>query len=295
VAKRPTTPTPTDDDWRRVIADFKRNRDFDRAEFRKEVEDLVEALKRAAASADDTALRMERAQASGLSVHDKAAIVQQLTDNGFRKRLLDLANLDLLVLDPIEPWLKEADPYGRLGIERLLDDERNEIVLRMEAAALKASFVAENDEQRARRVQRREIFERWGLNSSAEPIQLRPSVLLRRQAEFLYGGADRLQDLVNDYQRRADAIKPAVSVALHELLAATEPWKLKTVQIAEQLVDGDVRPGRVVGRGEDPPRPITPRERVALIKKWDTSLRQLRPAWRDRMRAKQQTSHRKDG
>jgi hypothetical protein len=291
VARRPTTPTtpaPTEEDWRRVIANFKRNRDFDRAEFRKEAEDLAEALKRAAGNADDAALRMERTQPAELSTHDGPAIVKQLTENGHRKQLQDLAGLDLLVLVPIEPWLKEADPHGRLGVNKLIAEETLDIVRRMEATALNVPLAAvDNDEQRARRDHREEIFERWGLNASAEPLRHRPSVLLRRQAEFLYGGADRLQELVNDHVRRANAIKPAVSVALHELLEATEPWKLSTVQIAERLVDGHVRPGRIVGRSADPPRAITPRERGLLIKKWDTSLRQFRLDWRRRARARQ--------
>lgn len=276
------TTAPTEDDWRRVIADFKRNRDFDRTEFREEAEQLASALKRQAASADDTAMRIEREQVVKPSAHDGSTIVGRLKDDGHRKQLLDLAGLDLLILDPIEPWLKEADPHGRLGLDALIADHRRDIIRRMEAASLNAPLVAETAQQRSRRDQMEEIFERWGLNSSAEPIRHRPSVLLRRQADLLNGGADHLRSLVDDHVRRANAIKPAVSVALHELFEATAPWKIETVEIARQLVKAEVRPGRGDALSDVVPRPMSERERKAAIKQWHTSLRQARLDWSNR-------------
>lgn len=280
MARKPTRPTaPTEDDWRQAIANFKRNRDFDRTEFREEAEALVSELEREAASADDTAVRMEREQPATPSAHDKTVIIKRLTDDGHRKQLLDLAGLDLLILDPITPWLEEADPHGRLG-------------LRPNDARVVTGDVTE--EQIARAGELREIFARWGLGSFGEPIRGRPSVLLRRQADLLLGGAARVQHLVDDHVVRADAIKPAVSVALHELFEATEPWDVETVEIARQLVKADVRPGRADGRGDIVPRPISAREREALIKKWNQNLRQLRPDWQERMKAMQRASNRND-
>lgn len=268
MAGKPTA--PIEDRWRQAIANFKRNRDFDRREFRDEAETLASELKREAKSADDTAARMEREQPADSSEHDGSSIVGRLKDDGHRKQLLDLAGLDLLNLNPIDPWLEHADPHGRLGIK-----PGEGLVFTGDVS----------DEQIARARQLSEIFARWGLDLLGKPIRQRPSVLVRRQADLLQSGAARVQQLVDDYITRADAIKPAVSVALHELFEATEPWAVETVEIARQLVQADVRPGRADGRGDVVPRPISARERVALIKKWHGSLRQARLDWRERLTA----------
>jgi hypothetical protein len=289
VAGKPTA--PTEDAWRQAIANFKRNRDFDRTEFRAEAEALVSELEREAASADDTAVRMEREQAAVLAAHDKTAIIKRLTDNGHRKQLLDLAGLDLLILDPIAPWLEEADPHGRLGLSGLMGepDDTSDVVGRQRVIRPADALVVTGNvtaEQLACAGELHEILARWGLDSFGDPIRQRPSVLLRRQADLLLGGAARVQHLVDDHVTRANAIKPAVSVALHELFETTEPWDVETIEIARQLVKADVRPGRDDGRGDIVPRPISAREREALIKKWNANLRQLRPDWQERMKAK---------
>jgi hypothetical protein len=110
-------------------------------------------------------------------------------------------------------------------------------------------------------------------------------VLLRRQADLLAAGAQRVQHILDDYDTRLRTLKPAASVALHELFGTTEPWNVETVEIARQLVDARVRPGLIGDRDGDDvlPSAMSARSREAFVKTWNASLGQRRRTWRNRM------------
>jgi hypothetical protein len=269
---------PTADDWRRAIDVFKRYRAFDSRVFRQQAIEFVPALEHEAERAYDTAARMERLEPVDLSAHDGPAVILRLKMKAYAAQL-GLADLDLLRLDPIEPWLDHADPYGVIP----------------DVPAPLTMFHSVGPEDLAQIARRHaDHVERWGLGLTTKQ---RPVRLLRLQAERLLEGARRVQGCIDHYERQHEAIKPATSVALYDLFAAVEPWDVDTIAIARQIVGADIRPGRVKeheDHKEVVTRPIAARERAALTKKWSATLRQRRAEWRDWMRAKQHSRPRKD-
>ena len=250
-------PPPTDEDWRAAIDNFKRYRGFDTKRFRDNVDLLIDALQTASDRAYAAAARIERRQLADLSKHDGKTITDQLIHKGYAEQL-DLANLELLRLVPIEPWLEQADPYGMMTVPPFglvvfgdLDDEKRERLARMA-----------------------EQLQCWGLDMFARPIGQRQVRLLRLQAERLLEGMTRIQLCADHYRHRLKAIKRTdeghPSVALHDLFATVEPWDVDTGEIAERFVKADVLP-------EDP---RNENDRDDLVNQWHESLRRQRQTWR---------------
>ena len=248
---------PTDEDWRAAIDNFRRYREFDTKHFRGNVDLLVEALQDTADRAYNAAARIERRQSADLSKHDGKAITDRLIHKGYAEQL-DLANLDLLRLVPIEPWLERADPYSMMPVPPF------GLVV----------FGDLDDEKRERLAQMAEQLQCWGLDMLARPIGQRQVRLLRLQAERLLEGMTRLQLCADHYRQRLKAIKQTneghPSVALHDLFATTEPWDVDTGDIARRLVEANVLP-------EDP---RNENDRDDLVDQWHESLRRLRQTWR---------------
>ena len=261
---------PTEEDWRAAIDNFRRYRDFDGKHFRENVDLLVDALDDTANRAYGTAARIERRQSADLTKHDGKEITDRLVRKGYAEQL-DLANLDLLRLVPLAPWLEQADPYGMMPVPPFglvvfgdLDDEKRERFARMA-----------------------EQLQCWGLDMFARPIANRQVRLLRLQAERLLEGMTRLQLCVNHHKQRLKVIKQTdegyPSVALHDLFATVEPWDVDTGEIAERLVKADVLP-------EDP---RNENDRDDLVDQWHESLRRRRQTWREKWLPKQRKQKRK--
>ena len=51
-------------------------------------------------------------------------------------------------------------------------------------------------------------------------------------------GARRVQRCLDDYKQRRKAIEPATSVAWDTLIATTEPWGVKPMEIARRIARG---------------------------------------------------------
>lgn len=254
-------PPPTDEDWRAAIDNFKRYRGFDTKRFRDNVDLLIDALQNASDRAYAAAARIERRQLADLSKHNGKTITDGLIHKGYAEQL-DLANLELLRLVPIEPWLEQADPYGMMAVPPFglvvfgdLDDEKRERFARMA-----------------------EQLQCWGLDMFARPIGQRQVRLLRLQAERLLEGMTRVQLCAENYRQRLKAIKQTneaqPSVALHELFTTTEPWDVDVGDIARRLVDAKVLPD------DDDDDDDDERDPKDLVAQWHESLRRRRQEWR---------------
>ncbi len=252
--------TPTEEDWRSAIDNFKRYRGFDKKPYRTNVDLLIEALDSAAVRAYDAAARIERRQSADLSKHDGKTITDRLIHKGYAKQL-ELANLELLRLVPIEPWLEQADPYGMMSVPPF-------------GLVVFGDF---DDETRKRFARMAEQLQCWGLDMLARPIGQRQVRLLRLQAERLLEGMTRVQLCAENYRQRLKAIKQTdeghPSVALHELFTTTEPWDVDVGDIARRLVDAKVLP-------DDDDDDTDERDPKDLAAQWHENLRRRRQGWR---------------
>jgi hypothetical protein len=248
---------PTDDDWREAIDAFKRYREFDTAKYRDNAADLIAALKHEATQADASATRIEHEyrrqfQPHEFLDHDGGTLTNQFVVDGYAKQL-DLARLDLLRLDPIDPWLEQADPYG------VMPHVPAPLALMHDVGVDELSVIAERHADH---------MQRWGLGLTSQ----RPVRLLRLQAERLLEGAARVQRYVDHYKSRLKTIKrysetTNISVATHDLLWAAEPWNVDVSDIADRLVAAKVLPTRESDHDD-------------LHVQWCSSLGRARRKWR---------------
>ena len=255
------TAAPTADDWRKVLDAYKRDRVFDTSDFRENAHRFVPALKDESDRAYNTAARIARQDPADLLEHDGAAVILNLERKGYTEQLR-LADLDLLRLKPIEPWLREADPYGVIpDVPRPLDVLHD--VTAEELVGISRRHAAH--------------VERWGLGVTTQ----RPVQLLRLQAERILEGRARAQSRIAYYESQQEAIKPATLVALYDLFNAVESWKAETIEIAKQLVDAGIPSKRTAGQGDLVTPPKSARERAARVRTWASNLRQRRLEWEE--------------
>lgn len=200
MGRQTQTSTPSDDDWRDSIAAFKRHRDLDGKKFREGAEQLIPELRREAASAYDTAARMERREHFDVFAHDGAAIIRSLEKTGHTEQLalagLDLLRLDLSAMPTSAVVVVTPDEVAAGGIKDWRDRIRSGV-----------------DEQ--------EVARR-----------------LRTQAERLLEGVKRVQSCLNNYKQRLATIKPATSVAWDVLFETTESWRAPPKEIARRIAAG---------------------------------------------------------
>lgn len=200
------TTLPSDDDWQRALATFKRYRDLDGADFRARVEQLIPELRDESDKAYATAARVERREPADLYTPDGksitldgSAITLRIEKKGYTEQLA-LAELDLLCFNP-----------GDLPTRAVVVVSPDEITKGTLGDLLDRIRIGVDEEKVVRS--------------------------LRTQAERLLEGIKRAQRCLNDYKKRLEAIKPATSVAWDALFETTEAWGTQPKEIAKRIAD----------------------------------------------------------
>lgn len=198
--RKPTKSSASDDDWKRLLATFAYYRILDDDEFREGLEKLAEALRNESASVYKTVVRMLAGEPHKLDEHDGNTTKLKLEKKALSKQQIAYAELDLLGIDLKKLPMKSVTTVSP---DELMNKTWGDLRERTQWSV---------DEEKVVRT-------------------------LCTQAERLKEGTERVQRVIDDYDPRRKAIKPADSVAWNTLFESTEQWGAEAKEIAERITD----------------------------------------------------------